>query len=138
MTRLDPLDMSSLPDSVVARTRQVFGDGVTPAQSVVRILEDVRRQGDVAVRQYTRMLDGVELAEFQVTEAQIKEARAQISTEVREALELAATRVTEFHQAIMRKSWVDRDLGLGELVHPWNGWVYTHRAALLPTLPRYL
>ena len=118
LTRLDPLDMSSLPDSVVARTRQVFGDGVTPAQSVVRILEDVRRQGDVAVRQYTRMLDGVELAEFQVTEAQIKEARAQISTEVREALELAATRVTEFHQAIMRKSWVDRDLGLGELVQP--------------------
>ena len=116
--RLDPLDLSSLPESVVDRTRQLFGNGVTPAQSVIRILEEVRHQGDAAVRRYARLLDGVELGELRVTEAQLRQARAQVPDGLREALELAAARVTEFHRATLREGWVDRDQGLGELVHP--------------------
>lgn len=118
LTRLDPLDLSSLPESVVARTRQVFGDGVSPEQSVARIIQDVRSQGDAAVRRYARLLDGVDLAEFLVNESQMAEARAQVSDNLRQALELAAQRVTTFHQATLRKSWVDLELGLGELVRP--------------------
>jgi histidinol dehydrogenase len=110
--------MSALPEAVVARTRQVFGEGVTPAQSVVRILEDVRQHGDDAVRRYARLLDGAELRELRVTDAEVKEAKEQVSDGLRKALELAADRVTEFHQATLRKSWVDRTRGLGELVQP--------------------
>jgi len=118
LTRLDPLDLSSLPHSVVARTHQVFGEGISPEQSVVHILQDVRRHGDVAVRRYARLLDGVELSQFRVTEEQLGEARAQVSDGLRQALELAAERVRAFHRATLRKSWVDLELGLGELVHP--------------------
>ena len=60
LTRVDPLDLSALPPAVVAKTREVFGDGVTPEQSVLRIIEDVRRDGDAAVRHYARALDGIE------------------------------------------------------------------------------
>ena len=116
--RLDPLDLSSLPESVVDRTRQLFGDGVTPAESVIRILEEVRHEGDTAVRRYAQLLDGVELGELRVTEAQLKQARAQVPDGLREALELAAARVTEFHRGTLREGWVDRYQGLGELVHP--------------------
>ena len=53
LTRIDPLDLSSLPDSVVARTHQAFGEGVSPAESVAaRMLADVKREGDAAVRRY--------------------------------------------------------------------------------------
>lgn len=118
LTRRDPLDLSALPEAVIARTRQIFGEAVTPAQSVVRILEDVRQHGDDAVRRYARLLDGADLRELRVTDAEVREAKEQVSDGLRQALELAADRVTEFHRATLRKSWVDRSRGLGELVQP--------------------
>ena len=74
--RVDPLDLGMLPESVLARTRKVFGEGVTPEQSVVRMLRDVREEGDAAVRRYTLALDGVDLATTRVDPAQIAAASA--------------------------------------------------------------
>ena len=118
LSRLDPLDLSELPEPVLARTRQLFGEGVTPEQSVVQILRDVRQQGDAALRRYAELLDGARLDEFRVSDAEIKQARESISDELNQALELAARRVTQFHQSTLPKSWVDLEQGLGELVRP--------------------
>lgn len=118
LSRLDPLDLSELPEAVVARTRQIFGEGVTPEQSVVQILRDVQQQGDAALRRYAELLDGAQLDEFRVSDAEINHARESISGELNQALELAARRVTQFHQSTLPKSWVDREQGLGELVRP--------------------
>ena len=46
------------------RTLKIFGEALTPEQSVRRILDDVRRDGDEAVRRYTRLLDGTILWRF--------------------------------------------------------------------------
>ncbi len=118
LTRVDPLDLSSLPDSVVARTRQAFGEGVTPEQSVVQILRDVRQEGDEAVRRYAKLLDGADLEQFQVDDKLIARARESVSPELRQSLELAAQRVRDFHEATMPQGWLDRKQGLGELVRP--------------------
>jgi histidinol dehydrogenase len=118
LVRRDPLDMNALPQAVLERTRQVFGEGVTPAESVARILRDVRQEGDPAVRRYARLLDGAELTDLRVPDAELAGARAQVSTELYQALELAARRVRDFHQATLPKSWVDLEQGLGELVRP--------------------
>ena len=118
LSRLDPLDLSELPKEVVARTRQLFGEGVTPEQSVVQMLRDVRQQGDAALRRYAELLDGARLDEFRVSDAEINQARESISDELNQALELAARRVTQFHQSTLPKSWVDLEQGLGELVRP--------------------
>ncbi len=118
LSRVDPLDFSGLPESVLSRTRQVFGDSVSPEESVVRILHDVRSNGDVAVRHYARLLDDIELDELRVTPAQMAEARSSVSGELREALELAAQRVREFHEEVLPQSWLDEERGLGELVRP--------------------
>ena len=118
LTRTDPLDLSSLPEAVVAKTKEVFGDGVTPEQSVVRIIEDVRRDGDAAVRRYAKLLDGAELTEFRISGQELAQARANVSSELVEALELAAQRIREFHQATLPRNWVDLEKGLGELVRP--------------------
>jgi histidinol dehydrogenase len=118
LTRVDPLDLSSLPEAVLERTRQAFGDGVTPEQSVVRIIDDVRREGDAAVRRYARILDGAELTEFRIDGKELAEARSRVSAELVNALELAARRIRDFHQATLPRNWVDLEQGLGELVRP--------------------
>ncbi len=118
LTRIDPLDLSALPEPVLARTRQAFGEDVTPEQSVLQMMRDVRLEGDAAVRRYTRLLDGVELNGFRVSQEQMAQASNSISAELREALELAAGRVRKFHESVLPSDWVDREQGLAQLVRP--------------------
>ncbi|MCH2499100.1 MAG: histidinol dehydrogenase [Dehalococcoidia bacterium] len=118
LVRIDPLDLDSLPESVLARTQEAFGEGVTPLHSIHQILDDVRQDGDAAVRRYAKLLDGSDLEDFRVTEEQMAQARNSVSKELRESLELAAQRVRDFHEATMPSDWVDREKGLGELVRP--------------------
>ena len=118
LTRIDPLDLSDLPKAVLDRTHQAFGEDVSPEQSVLKMLQDVRQDGDVAVRRYSKLLDGVELSSFKVEKEQLAQAAASVSTELRESLELAAERIRQFHQAVMPKDWLDEEGGLGQLVRP--------------------
>ncbi len=118
LTRIDPLDLDSLPESVAERTRQVFGPAVTPEQSVVTMLRDVRREGDAALRRYAQLLDGVELTEFRVADGELAQARAAISPELEAALQLASRRIADFHQSTLPRHWVDLAQGLGEMVRP--------------------
>ncbi len=118
LTRIDPLDLSSLPESAAARTRQAFGAGVTPAESVARMLADVKREGDAAVRRYAKLLDGADLDDFRIPDAELDAASRQISPELWESLELAADRIRSFHQATLPDEWLDPAQGLGELVRP--------------------
>ena len=118
LDRVDPLDLSTLPQSVLARTHQVFGDGVTPEQSVVQMLQDVREEGDAAVRRYARALDGVDLETIRIEPAQIAAAAAQIPEKVHQALKVAANRVREFHQAVMPQDFMDEKHGFGQLIRP--------------------
>ncbi len=118
LTRIDPLDLSDLPKAVLDRTHQAFGEDVSPEQSVLKMLQDVRQDGDAAVRRYSKLLDGVELSSFKVEKEQLAQAAASVSTELRESLELAAERIRQFHQAVMPKDWLDEEGGLGQLVRP--------------------
>jgi histidinol dehydrogenase len=118
LARFDPLDMDSLPESMVERTRQAFGADVTPEQSVFAMLRDVRREGDSAVRRYAKLLDGAELEEFRVSDAELQAARESISPELESALQLAAQRITDFHQSTLPRHWIDLEQGLGEMVRP--------------------
>ena len=118
LARADPLDFSSLPQTVLAQTHKIFGADVTPQQSVAQILEDVHLQGDSAVRRYAKLLDAVDLEELKVGSTQMAEARAQVPKELRESLELAASRVRDFHESVLPRSWENRERGLAELVLP--------------------
>ena len=118
LSRVAPLDLSSLPPEVTAKTEEVFGESISPQESVQRILQEVRQQGDSAVKQYARLLDGVELERLEVPEQQIVGARQQVPEALMKALELAARRIEDFHRATLRRSWVDLQSGLGELVVP--------------------
>ena len=118
LTRIDPLDLSSLPEPVLQRTRDLFGADATPESSVLQMLRDVRAEGDTAVKRYASRLDGAELDSLQVPEAELEAAWKTTPNDLKQALELAARRITEFHEATLPRDWVDLGGGLGELVRP--------------------
>ena len=118
LTRIDPLDLSSLPDPVLQRTRDLFGADATPESSVLQMLREVRAGGDDAVRRYASLLDDADLDSLQVPESDLDDAWASTPDDLKRALELAARRITDFHEATLPRDWVDLGGGLGELVRP--------------------
>ncbi len=118
LTRIDPLDLSSLPGGALRRTRDLFGPDATPESSILQMLREVRAEGDAAVRRYAKLLDGAELDDLQIPAEEIEDAWRSTPDDLKDALQLAATRITEFHEATLPRDWVDLSGGLGELVRP--------------------
>lgn len=118
LTRIDPLDLSSLPEVVLERTRALFGADATPESSVLQMLREVRDEGDAAVRRYASLLDNAELDNLQVPISEIDAAWDSTPDDLKRALQLAAERVTGFHESTLPRDWVDLGDGLGELVRP--------------------
>jgi histidinol dehydrogenase len=88
-------------------------------ETVQQILGEVRARGDSALFDYTREIDGVELARLEVTREEIAQSRSMVSRELVSALELAAERVRSFHVAQKRSLGLEFvEGGLGFLVRP--------------------
>ncbi|MEL7668761.1 MAG: histidinol dehydrogenase [Actinomycetota bacterium] len=86
-----------------------------------RIIDDVRRRGDEALREYTAQFDKAELADFQVSAAEIEAAVAEVGDEFREAITSAAIAIEEFHQRQVQQSWfttIEGGVLIGQQVTP--------------------
>jgi histidinol dehydrogenase len=68
-------------------------------QTVNAIFDDVKRNGDDAVKRYTSIFDGVELDTFLVSNQEIEEANKMISQDLKDAIEVAKANITAFHTA---------------------------------------
>ncbi len=88
------------------------------ASQARKIVEDVRKRGDAAVRDHTRRLDGVELGEIAVPRHQTADALDRLPSGLADALRTAAARIAAFHTAAMPKSWHAADEGYGERIVP--------------------
>ena len=100
------------------RTIEIFGEDLTPEQSVRRILDDVRRDGDEAVRKYAQLLDGTDAVTLEVDGTEVESAPSQVDESLIEALTLSARRVEDYHRSSMPEGWMDPDRGLGERLIP--------------------
>ncbi len=118
LTRFDPLDIGALPDSIIQRTHELFGPDTSPQDSIIKILSDVREQGDKAVFYYAELLDETSLTNVEVTQNDLASARASLSDHLIQSLHLAAERIEHFHKSTLPENWVDYQSGLGELVRP--------------------
>ena len=75
-------------------------DGDARLRTAVSIIVDsVRQDGDDAVRDLTRKLDGVELAEFRVAPDQFDDAERALSADQLAAIDVAIRNVRCFHEA---------------------------------------
>jgi histidinol dehydrogenase len=81
------------------------GEAVADALENVReVVERVRTEGDVAVREYTREFDGIEVGNLDVT-GRLDGAREAVDDDVLEAVETAAANVRAFHERQVREDW---------------------------------
>jgi histidinol dehydrogenase len=89
--------------------------GVDAVRSKVRdIVDRVRTEGDVALRQFASEFDDVEVGNIDVTD-DAERAYEEIDADVREAIEDAASNIREFHEAQVPEDWREdfesRELG---------------------------
>ena len=96
-------------------------------QRVADILADVQQRGDAAVLEYTARFDGLQAANVQaleITQAELKAALDSLPVAQRNALQAAAARVRQYHEAQKKasgESWSYRDEDgtlLGQKVTP--------------------
>ena len=69
-----------------------------PVAAVREILDDVRRNGDAAVRSYTERFDGVSAANYRVDRGELAAARERLTPELRDALTAAHAAIESFHR----------------------------------------
>jgi histidinol dehydrogenase len=82
------------------------GDLANVEDTVAAILQDVKHNGDAALREYTKKFDGADIDSIEVTKEEIDEAAANIDPELMKHLEFAAQNIRRFHEAQMpQKTW---------------------------------
>lgn len=68
-------------------------------ETVGKLLERVRVEGDKAIRELEKQFDKAELTDLKVSVEEIREASTLISDELKEAIQLAYTNIKTFHEA---------------------------------------
>lgn len=69
------------------------------AERVELIVEQVRADGDIALKALTRRFDGVELAAFRVDDQEFNRAQTAVSDELKSAMRDALQRLRQWHEA---------------------------------------
>jgi len=67
--------------------------------TVKEIFKEVQKKGDQAVAKYTSLFDGAKFENIEVSESEIEQAIASISTELKESILLAKSNIEKFHTA---------------------------------------
>ena len=84
--------------------------------SVIRIINDVRKNGDKALKKYTARFDGVKVRQIKVSPADVRKAKSKIDKKVMAAAKRAAANIRRFH-LLQRKTIKGPTVsGLGGLV----------------------
>ncbi len=115
-----PWEDQELPARVLDGIERIFGERISAQEAVSRILRDIRKEGDAAVVEWSRRIDGNASAYFEVLPAEWKAAYDRLDAKERDALEFAASRVEAFHRKQPVGSWIDTgpDGSLGQIVRP--------------------
>lgn len=66
-------------------------------RTVAKILDDVRCNGDAALRHCARQFDKVEMEDFRVSEDEVLEAQSLVPSDLREAIATAKANIEKFH-----------------------------------------
>ena len=79
--------------------RRPSGDSKHIDETVWKILEAVKQDGDKALRDLTRTLDGVELEELTVSGDEFTQAETRVPEALQNAIQTAKTNIEKFHMA---------------------------------------
>lgn len=113
--------MRIVPASEFELKREVEYGSPEQNETVRRIIEEVRQDGDAALRRMAKEFDRVEVAELRVSDEEIQAAYAQVDAEFLAALRQAAANIRAFHEKQKRTSWMDLQPDgslLGQIIRP--------------------
>ncbi|HLX87726.1 MAG TPA: histidinol dehydrogenase, partial [Acidimicrobiales bacterium] len=115
------LDLRGVPsDLVAARLPGPPAGGELPTEAVAAIVAEVRQGGDEALRALSERFDGVRPTSLRVDPDEVAAAADAVSSELRDALELAYRRITAYHahEPAPLGDFVDDGLRVTHLVRP--------------------
>ncbi|RAK25355.1 histidinol dehydrogenase [Flavobacterium aquaticum] len=81
---------------ICKRPTQTFSD---VEETVKQIFKEVQQKGDKAIAKYASFFDGVTLENIQVTQEEIEMAKNEVTSELKEAIQLAKSNIEQFHAA---------------------------------------
>ncbi|CDG65165.1 Histidinol dehydrogenase [Methanobacterium sp. MB1] len=96
-------------------------DSSSIVDTVENIVNNVRDNGDEALRHYTEKFDKVDLKNFLIEEEDLKRSTQKIDPELLASLKKAASNIEKFHQAQLPTEWsmeVDEGINAGQIVRP--------------------
>ncbi len=96
-------------------------DGSSIIKLVADILENVRSDGDNALREYSRKFDNAAIEEIRVSEDEILAAYNEVDPELLETIKRSKQNIQSFHEKQLQNSWISpKEDGtvLGQLVRP--------------------
>jgi histidinol dehydrogenase len=114
VVRADPLSSLSGQQSLLDSIERAYGERLTPAAVVERILADVRSDGDAAIVRHTQLISGIRLQSLEIPSLDVSTALDRIDSSLASALQLAASRVQKYHEAFAPRAgthFVDAHLG---------------------------
>ncbi len=94
---LQQLDLRGRSDSIAALLPRRDGIGEEVRDAVSKIIARVRAEGDFALRELTKNYDHAEIDDIRVGHSEIEDAYGRVSQELRDALEVAYRRISEYH-----------------------------------------
>lgn len=118
LTELNAGDLQALKEWLKSRTQTIGADIYGAAAGII---DQVRAQGDQALKDLTKQFDKVDIDTLRLTEAQIDELAAQADPAFVKALKGARDNILEFHEAQKQNSFLlNRPNGvyLGQRVIP--------------------
>jgi histidinol dehydrogenase len=77
-----------------------------PLEIAEDVFSEIRKEGDSAVKKYTKRFDGADLQSLAVPVEKLKQAAEQISSELKSAIEVAKNNIEKFHTAQKEKPLV--------------------------------
>ena len=84
--------------------RPAINESASIAQAVSAILQQVKQQGDSALKSLTAQFDKVLLDQLALTADEIKQAADRVDNKLQQAMQVAAKNITKFHQAQIRET----------------------------------
>ncbi|EKV57198.1 histidinol dehydrogenase [Brachyspira hampsonii 30446] len=105
-------------DDILLRSQFSYDD---VNEKVKAILEDVKQNGDNALKKYAKMFDNAEIDNLRVTEKEIEEAYNRVDEKFKETLKLAYNNIEKFHKKQLKNSFITNEedgIVMGQIINP--------------------
>ena len=117
LARYDRSNVSALMSKLADRADNIPADVLA---TVSKVIDDIRKGGDKALREYTSRFDKVDVGSFYLSEEETEKAMSKVDPELIATMERAADNIRSFHEKEMSRSMTDIRPGIvmGQRVMP--------------------